>query len=85
MAQKALEQDKGTPYHHQLEMAFEKLTSGMRDKISFTPVANLAAVSFHTFGPGRADYASSSATFTPPRAPNWCRRSFGPHWKRENW
>jgi proteasome accessory factor B len=55
VAQKALEQYKGTPYHHQLQTAFQKLTASMRDKVSFTPATNRATVSFHNVGPGKAD------------------------------
>jgi predicted DNA-binding transcriptional regulator YafY len=55
VAQKALEQYEGTPYHHQLQMAFQKLTASMRDKVSFTPATNRATVSFRNVGPGKAD------------------------------
>jgi proteasome accessory factor B len=55
VAQRALEQYKGTPYHEQLAHAFEKLAGGLRDKVSFTPTESLQSVSFHHLGLGKAD------------------------------
>ncbi|MCW5549088.1 MAG: WYL domain-containing protein [Opitutaceae bacterium] len=55
VAQKALEQYRGTPYHDQLAHAFEKLSAGLRDQISFSPSGGLANVSFHHLGLGKAD------------------------------
>lgn len=57
VAQRALEQYRGTPFHRQLEIAFEKLTGGLRDRISFTPADELSAVSFKNIGPGKTDLA----------------------------
>ena len=36
VARRALEQYRGTPFHRQLEIAFEKLAGGLRDRISFS-------------------------------------------------
>ena len=55
VAQKALEQYKGTPYHDQLAHAFEKLSSGLNDRISFSPSGTLGNISFHRAGLGRSD------------------------------
>ena len=37
VARKALEQYRGTPFHRQLESSFDKLTGGLKDRISFSP------------------------------------------------
>ena len=55
VAQKALEQYKGTPYHDQLAHAFEKLSAGLSDRISFSASSSLGSVSFHHLGLSRAD------------------------------
>jgi predicted DNA-binding transcriptional regulator YafY len=55
VAQKALEQYKGTPYHDQLAHAFAKLSSGLHDRVSFSPSRSLTDVSFHHLGLGKAD------------------------------
>jgi predicted DNA-binding transcriptional regulator YafY len=55
VAQRALEQYRGTPFHHQLEVAFAKLSGGLRDKISFSPADELRAVSFKNIGLGKTD------------------------------
>jgi predicted DNA-binding transcriptional regulator YafY len=55
VAQRALEQYRGTPFHRSLEIAFEKLTGGLRDRISFSPADELRAVSFKNIGLGRTD------------------------------
>lgn len=57
VARKALEQYRGTPFHRQLEVAFEKLTGGLKDRISFSPADELQSVSFRNLGLGRADLA----------------------------
>jgi proteasome accessory factor B len=57
VARKALEQYLGTPFHRQLEVSFEKLTGGLKDRISFSPAAELQSVSFKNLGLGRADLA----------------------------
>ncbi|GAB1487950.1 WYL domain-containing protein [Opitutaceae bacterium] len=57
VAQRALEQYRGTPFHRQLEIAFGKLTEGLRDKISFSPADELRAVSFRNIGLGKTDLA----------------------------
>lgn len=55
VARRALEQYEGTPFHRQLEVAFEKLTGGLKDRISFSPAEELRAVSFKNVGLGKAD------------------------------
>jgi len=55
VAQKALEQYKGTPYHDQLAHAFEKLSAGLHDKVSFSATSSLGSVSFHHLGLSKAD------------------------------
>ena len=55
VARRALEQYRGTPFHRQLEIAFDKLAGGLKDKISFSPADELRAVSFKNMGLGKAD------------------------------
>ncbi len=57
VARKALEQYRGTPFHRQLEMSFEKLTGGLKDRITFSPADELQSVSFKNVGLGKADLA----------------------------
>lgn len=57
VARKALEQYRGTPFHRQLEISFDKLTGGLKDRISFSPAEELQSVSFKNVGIGRADMA----------------------------
>lgn len=54
VAEKALKEYEGTPYHGQLAHAFEKLTSALRNTISFAP-DRMNSVSFHHTGLGRTD------------------------------
>lgn len=61
VAQRALEQYRGTPFHRQLEIAFGKLSSALRDRISFSPADELRAVSFRNIGLGKADLAIFNA------------------------
>lgn len=61
VAQRALQQYRGTPFHRQLELSFEKLTAGLRDRISFSPADELSAVSFKNIGLGRTDLAVFNA------------------------
>jgi predicted DNA-binding transcriptional regulator YafY len=61
VAQRALEQYRGTPFHRQLEIAFGKLAAGLKDKISFSPADELRAVSFKNIGLGRTDLAVFNA------------------------
>jgi len=61
VAQRALEQYRGTPFHGQLEIAFKKLAGGLRDRISFSPAAELSAVSFKNIGLGKTDLAVFNA------------------------
>lgn len=53
VAQKAMEQYRGTPLESTLESAFGKIVSGLRDSVSFKPGA--AGVSFHNTGASNAD------------------------------
>jgi len=55
VARRALEQYQGTPFHRQLEVAFEKLTGGLKERISFSPADELGSVSFKNIGLGKAD------------------------------
>ena len=57
VARKALEQYRGTPFHRQLEVSFDKLTGGLKDRISFSPADELQSVSFKNVGLGKADMA----------------------------
>jgi proteasome accessory factor B len=57
VAQKALEQYQGTPFHGQLKASFDKLASGLQDRISFSPADELRAVSFKSIGLGKTDLA----------------------------
>jgi proteasome accessory factor B len=61
VARKALEQYRGTPFHRQLEASFEKLTGGLKDRISFSPADELQSVSFKNIGLGKADMADFNA------------------------
>lgn len=56
VARRALQQYQGTPFHHQLEVAFEKLAGGLKDRISFSPADELQAVSFKSIGVGKANF-----------------------------
>jgi proteasome accessory factor B len=64
VAQRALEQYRGTPFHRQLEVAFGKLAGGLRDRISFSPADELRAVSFKNIGLGKTDLAVFNALST---------------------
>jgi proteasome accessory factor B len=55
VARRAVEQYQGTPFHRQLEIAFDKLTDGLKDRISFSPAEELGSVSFKNMGLGKAD------------------------------
>jgi predicted DNA-binding transcriptional regulator YafY len=61
VAQRALQQYQGTPFHRQLQIAFEKLAGGLRDRISFSPADELRAVSFKNIGLGKTDLAVFNA------------------------
>jgi proteasome accessory factor B len=61
VARRALEQYRGTPFHRQLEIAFDKLAAGLKDRISFSPADELGAVSFKNVGLGRTDLAVFNA------------------------
>lgn len=55
IAQKALEQYRGTSFHRQLAASFEKLTAGLKETVSFSPSEEMQAVSFKQMGVGKAD------------------------------
>ena len=55
VAQKALEQYKGTPFEKPLKAAFRKITEGLRDSITFRFDEIEAAVSFKGIGTSVAD------------------------------
>ncbi len=55
VAQKALEQYRGTPFEHTLETAFKKITSQLREVITFNPSEVMAGFSFRSIGASRAD------------------------------
>jgi predicted DNA-binding transcriptional regulator YafY len=55
VARKALEQYRGTPFHGQLAASFEKLSSGLKDTVSFSPTNDLQSVSFKHVGLGKSD------------------------------
>ena len=61
VARKALEQYRGTPFHRQLEISFEKLTGGLKNRISFSPADELQSVSFKNIGLGKADLSIFNA------------------------
>lgn len=64
VARRAVEQYKGTPFHRQLEIAFDKLTGGLKDRISFSPADELSSVSFKNMGLGKADLGVFNALST---------------------
>lgn len=64
VARRAVEQYKGTPFHKQLELAFDKLTNGLKDRISFSPAEELQAVSFKNAGLGKTDLVAFNALST---------------------
>lgn len=54
VAEKALKEYEGTPYHGQLAHAFEKLSAALHSKVSFAP-DRMSSVSFHHAGLGKTD------------------------------
>jgi proteasome accessory factor B len=54
VAEKALKEYEGTPYHGQLAHAFEKLAAALHTKVSFAP-DHMNSVSFHHTGLGKTD------------------------------
>lgn len=55
VAQKSLEQYKGTPFEKPLHAAFEKLTGGLSDRITFSWQDLESAISFRSMGATVAD------------------------------
>jgi proteasome accessory factor B len=55
VAQKALEQYRGTPFEQTLHTAFGKITASLKDEISFDPNEVMSGFSFRSFGTSRAD------------------------------
>lgn len=58
VAQKALEQYRGTPFEATLETAFAKITSGLKDEVSFNPSEVMSGFAFRSVGTSRADLAT---------------------------
>ena len=54
VAEKALKEYEGTPYHGQLAHAFAKLSESLHSKVSFSP-DGINSVSFHHSGLGKTD------------------------------
>ncbi len=50
VAQKSLEQYRGTPFEHPLQLAFEKLSGGLQDQISVSWADLSSAISFRSSG-----------------------------------
>lgn len=61
VAQKALEQYRGTPFHRQLAVSFEKLSAGLKETIAFSPTEEMQSVSFKNVGVGKSDATVFSA------------------------
>jgi len=55
VARKALEQYRGTPFHHQLAVSFTKLSASLREHVTFAPTEEIESVSFKNVGMGRSD------------------------------
>src|SRR5690606_10549890 len=55
VAGKTLAQYRGTPYEKQLKTAFDKLTAGLGDTISFNAGAGLTDISFNAVGQTETD------------------------------
>ncbi len=55
LMRQAIETYRGTDFYAQLSSSFEKLTSAMRDTVSFTPSAEAAALSLKSRGTGKND------------------------------
>src|SRR5687767_1651367 len=55
IAEKALEQYRGTSFHRQLAASFEKLSAALKDTVSFAPSEEMQSVSFKQVGVGKAD------------------------------
>ena len=66
VAQKVLDQYKGTPFEKPLHAAFHKISDGLRESITF-PWGDLdASFSFRNLGSTEADIAASWRTPTKP-------------------
>ncbi len=55
VAQKALEQYRGTPFEKTLESAFRKIVAGLRDEVTYQPEASGTGISFHNIGVSISD------------------------------
>jgi proteasome accessory factor B len=55
VAQKALAQYKGTPFEQPLRTAFQKITDGLKDRVSFSWSDLDEVISFHSAGTSPAD------------------------------
>ena len=58
VAQRALEQYRGTPFEHALEGAFRKLAASLGDTISLRAADIVQVISFRTFGSAKVDAAT---------------------------
>lgn len=61
VAQKALDQYRGTSFHRQLSASFAKLTAGLKETVTFLPSDEMLAVSFKNMGLGKSDVEVFSA------------------------
>jgi proteasome accessory factor B len=55
VAQKALEQYRGTPFEHTLEHAFAKISAALKDLVTLDPSTVLSSISFKSLGASAAD------------------------------
>lgn len=58
VAQKAMEQYRGTPFEGTLASAFGKIVEGLRDSVSFQPPPGISGISFRNIGASTADLRS---------------------------
>ena len=81
VAGQTLAQYRGTPYEKQLKAAFDKLTAGLGDTISFNAGAGLTGISFNAVGQTETDitlFESLSRALTERRQVEFDYRKPGP-------
>jgi len=61
VAQRALEQYRGTPFEDTLQTAFAKITSSLKDEISFNPSEVMSGFAFRSVGTSKADLITFDA------------------------
>jgi predicted DNA-binding transcriptional regulator YafY len=61
VAQRALEQYRGTPFENTLQTAFAKITSSLKDEISFNASEVMSGFAFRSVGTSRADLVTFDA------------------------